>query len=49
MNAKGKSYEFINKNVGVILNHRNCHGNDQLVPKSMGWLWNVKNPGMNEV
>ncbi|CAO1426544.1 unnamed protein product [Diamesa tonsa] len=49
MKTRGKNYEFINKNPGVILNHRDCQGNDQLVPKTMGWLWNVKNPGINKI
>lgn len=29
------------KNPGVIVGHESCKGNDMLVPKDMGWMWNV--------
>lgn len=29
------------KHTGVVLGHQCCQGNDSLVPKRMGWMWNV--------
>lgn len=37
------------KNYGVVKGHKDCNGDSFLVPKNMGWLWNIKNPGINKI
>lgn len=34
-------YQFRNKNAGILLGHRLCNISLGLVPKDMGWLWNL--------
>ena len=59
LDANGKySYKFGEKLVegfkscsypGLIVGHGKCSENGDLVPKYMGWLWNVETLGINKV
>lgn len=41
--SRGKySYQFQNKNAGILAGHRVCTRSLGLVPRNMGWLWNLE-------
>lgn len=40
---------FGNKKVGLLKGHSECTKDRGLVPKNMGWLWNVPTLGINKV
>lgn len=37
------------KHYGIVLGHENCQSDTLLVPKNMGWLWNVEIPGITSI
>lgn len=43
---KSKCVGLRKKHHGVIIGHRLCQGDDMLVPKNMGWLWNAPVSGL---
>ncbi|KAG5669735.1 hypothetical protein PVAND_000029 [Polypedilum vanderplanki] len=43
------SYKFGEKYPGLIVGHEKCKEDNCLVPKYMGWLWNVESLGMKKV
>lgn len=50
LDGNGKySYKFGEKYPGLIVGHDKCSENGDLVPKYMGWLWNVETLGINKV
>lgn len=50
LEGKGKfSYEFGEKYPGLIVGHEKCKDSGGLVPKYMGWLWNIETIGINKV
>lgn len=50
MNVNSRySYCFGKKYPGIKIGHRECNAGRGLVPKNMGWLWNVPVVGINRV
>ena len=50
LDGNGKySYKFGEKYPGLIVGHDKCSENGDLVPKYMGWMWNVETLGINKV
>lgn len=37
------------KHPGIIIGHKDCKNEPKEVPKNMGWLWNVENPGVTQI
>lgn len=46
---KSKSIGLRKKNIGVVRGHQYCQGDGFLVPKNMGWLWNVGICGLSQL
>lgn len=49
LKGKKANYELRNKHPGIVRGHAICRYNHDLVPKDMGWLWNVEIPGISKV
>lgn len=50
---KNKEYFFYNFGAryprSIKQRHKKCNGDSNLVPKNMGWLWNIKTYGIDKV
>lgn len=47
---KNFSYQFGEKYPGLIIGHDKCKGGEsELVPKYMGWLWNIETVGIDKI
>lgn len=46
---KKYAHGFGEKYPGLIVGHDSCKGSSGMVPKYMGWLWNVETLGINKV
>lgn len=45
--SRNKSVGLRKKHPGVVIGHRMCNESSLLVPKNMGWLWNVGISGLS--
>lgn len=49
VDSKKYTHGFGEKYPGLIVGHDSCKGSSGMVPKYMGWLWNVETLGINKV
>lgn len=49
VDSKKYAHGFGEKYPGLIVGHDSCKGSNGMVPKYMGWLWNVETLGINKV
>jgi hypothetical protein len=43
------SFKFGEKYPGIVIGHQSCEGSSGLLPKYMGWLWDVEYLGANKI
>lgn len=43
------SNNFGYKHPGIVIGQKSCEGSNGLVPKYMGWLWNVQSLGVSKL
>ena len=42
-------FEFGGKYPGIVIGQEKCEGSHGLIPKYMGWLWNVQSLGISKL